>query len=161
MRRGANEILVFLFTNANLTYQTFYVAKRYIHVIEEGEEDRLFVLAEYVVPTASAGVIVHLVVGGNNFTDDTESNSAPNLLLGRTSNLRLEYMAEICRQGITINYYNNTAPENVPRQGETFGGTGNWRREGICCPCKVGNLQNSFTSIRHYSHDAFLRMSLF
>ena len=69
-------------------------------------------------------------------------------------------MAELRRQGISINDDNDPSPENFPRQDETTSGTGNWRREGILCPRKSGNLQHSFTSFRHYSYDAILRMSL-
>ena len=67
---------------------------------------------------------------------------------------------ELRCQGISIDDDNNPAPENVPRQGDTTTGTGNWRREGIICPRKAGNLQNYFASFRHCSHDAILRMSL-
>ena len=38
----------------------------------------------------------------------------------------------------------NPAPENVPRQGETTTGTGNWRREGIICPRKSDKLKKTF-----------------
>ena len=69
-------------------------------------------------------------------------------------------MVELFRQWIDINNDNNPAPENVPRQGDTNTGTGNWWREGIICPRKAGNLQKVFVSFRHYSHDAILRMSL-
>ena len=67
---------------------------------------------------------------------------------------------ELQRQGITINNDNYPAPENVPQQGENTTRTDNWRRAGIICPRKAGNLQNSFASFRHYSHDAILLMSL-
>ena len=100
-----------------------------------------------------------MAVGGNNRNDGAEANYAPNLLSGCTSNLRLEEMADICRQGIAIDDYNNTALENVTRQVETTAGTGNWR-EGLIFPRKSGNLQNYFASFRHYSHDSVLRMSL-
>ena len=60
--RGANAILVFVFTHFDFPYQQFYVAKRYIHVTEEGEEDSLFVLAEAVIPTISSGAIGPLEV---------------------------------------------------------------------------------------------------
>ena len=66
----------------------------------------------------------------------------------------------IGRQGIAIDDDNNPAPENVPRQGETITGTGNWRREGIICPRKSGNHNNYFASFRHYYHDAILCISL-
>ena len=69
-------------------------------------------------------------------------------------------MAKFFRQGIAIDDDNDTAPENVPRLGETTSGTSNWRREVIICPRKSGNLQNYFASFRHYSHDAVLCMSL-
>ena len=69
-------------------------------------------------------------------------------------------MVELCRQEISIDDDNDPAPENVRRQGDNTTHTGNWRREGIICPRKAGNLQNSFASFRHYSHDAILRMSL-
>ena len=39
VRRGANTILVFVFTHFDFPDEKFYVAKRYIHVIQEGEED--------------------------------------------------------------------------------------------------------------------------
>ena len=55
VRRGANEILVFVFTHFDFTDQQFYVANRYIHVIKEGEEDSIFVLAEAFIPAASKG----------------------------------------------------------------------------------------------------------
>ena len=77
-----------------------------------------------------------------------------------TSNLRLEDMAELCRQGISIDDDNDSAPENVSRQSDTNAETVNWRREGIICPLKSGNPQNPFASFRHYSHDAILRISL-
>ena len=84
----------------------------------------------------------------------------PNWLSGRTSNLRSEDMAELRHQGISIDDDNDPAPDNVPRQGETTYGTGDWRREGIICPRKSGNLQNSFPYFRHYLHEAVLSMSL-
>ena len=127
---------------------------------KEGEEDSLFVLAEAVDPAASDGGIGPPEVGGNNLTDGEETNDAPNLISGRTSNLRLEDMAELCRQGIAIDYDKNPAMENIPRHSETTSGTGNWRREGIICPRKAGIFQNSFASFRQYSHDAILCMSL-
>ena len=107
---------------------------------EEGEE--VFILAEAVVPSASARGIGTLAVGRNNRTDGAEENDAPNLLLGRTLNLRSEEMEELRRQGIYINDDNNPAPENAPIQSETTAGTCNWRREGIICPQKSGNFQN-------------------
>ena len=66
---------------------------------------------------------------------------------------------ELRRKGIAINNDKDPAPENVPRQGKTTTGTGNWRREGIICSRKAGNLQNYFASFRNYSHDAILCMS--
>ena len=69
-------------------------------------------------------------------------------------------MVELRRQVIAIDDDNDPAPENLPRQGETTSGTGNWRREGIIYPQKTGNLQNYFASFRHYYHDAVIRMSL-
>ena len=69
-------------------------------------------------------------------------------------------MVELYRQGISINDDNYPAPDNVPQQGDNTTRTGNWRREGIICPRKTGNLQNSFASFRHYSPDAILRMPL-
>ena len=69
-------------------------------------------------------------------------------------------MVELRRQGIAIDDDNDPAPGNVPRQVETTVGTSNWMREGIISPRKAGNLQNSFASFRHYSHDENLCMSL-
>ena len=45
VRRGADEILAFVFTHFDFPDKQFYAAKRYIHVTQEGEEDSLFVLA--------------------------------------------------------------------------------------------------------------------
>ena len=158
--QGANEILVFVFTHSNFTNQNFYSDKRYIHVNKEGEEDSLFVLVEDVVPTAITGGIGPLVDDGNNYTGGAEANDDSILLSGCTSNIRLEHMVELRCQGIAINDDNDPAPDNVPIQGETIDGTGNWMREGIICSRRAGNLQNNFASFRHYPHDAILCMSL-
>ena len=119
VRRGANAIMVFVFTHFDFPDEQFYAAKRYIHVNQEGEEDSLFVLAEDFVPAASAGGIGPLAVDGNNIVDGAEANDAPILLSGCTSNLRLEDMVELFRQGIAIDDDKDTAPDNVPIQGET------------------------------------------
>ena len=160
VRWGADAILVFVFTHFNFPNQQFYAAKRYIHATEEGEEDILFVLADSVIPAVRSGGIGPLAVDENNHADGAEANNAPILLSGRTSNISSEDMVELFRQGIDINDDNDPAPDNVPRQGETTTGTGNWRREGIIFPRKSGNLQNILASFKHYSHDAILRMSL-
>ena len=160
VRRGANEILVFVFTHFDFTDEQFYASKRYIHVTKESEEDSLFVLAESVIPAVSAGAIGTLTFDQTNRADGAEANDAPILLSGRTWNLRSEDMVELRRQGTAFDDDNNPAPENVPRQGENTTGTGNWRREGIISPRKAGNLQTYFASFRHYSHDAILHISL-
>ena len=160
VRRGADAILVFVFPHFGFPGEQFYAAKRYIHVTHEGEEGSLFVLAEAVIPAVSAGAIGPLTFNQTNRADGAEANDAPTILSGRTSNLRSEDMVELRRQGISIDDDNDPAPENVPRQGENTTRTGNWRREGIICSRKDGNLQNSFVSFRHYAHDAILRMSL-
>ena len=160
LRRGADAILFLVFIHFYFPEEKFYAAKRYIHVTQEGEEGGLFVLAEAVIPAVSAGAIGPLTFDQTNRADDAESNDAPILLSDRTSNLRSEDMVELRRQGIAIDDDNDSAPDNVPRNGDTTTGTGNWRREGIICPRKSGNLQNYFASFRHYSHDAILRMSL-
>ena len=41
--RGADAILVFVFTHFYFPDEQFYAANRYIHVTQEGEEDCLFV----------------------------------------------------------------------------------------------------------------------
>ena len=128
VRRGSNAILVFVLTHFDFPDKKFYAAKRYIHLTQEGEEDSLFLLEEAVIPTVSAGAIGPLTVDQTNRSDGAESNDAPILLSGRTSNLRSEDMVELLRQGIAINDDNDPAPENVPRQGATTTGTGNWRR---------------------------------
>ena len=110
VRRGANAIMVFVFTHSDFPDQKLYTAKLYIHVTEEGEENSLFVLAEAVVPAVSDGGIGPLAVGGNNRTGGAEANDAPILLSGRMSNLRSEDMVDLCRQGIAINYDNNPSP---------------------------------------------------
>ena len=127
---------------------------------EEGEEESLFVLIEAVIPAASAGGTGTLAVDGNNRAGGTEANNAQILLSGHTSNPRLEDMVELFRQGITTDDDNDLAQENVPRHGETTTDSGNWRRERIICPRKARNLQNTFASFIHYSHDSILCMSL-
>ena len=90
MQRGSNAILVFFFTHFDFPDQKFYAARRYIHVTKEGEEDSLFVLAEAVIPAASAGSIGPLAVDVNNRDDGAEANDAPILLSCCTLNPRLE-----------------------------------------------------------------------
>ena len=41
VRRGADAILVFVFTHFDFPNKKFYAAMRYIHVTQEGEEDCL------------------------------------------------------------------------------------------------------------------------
>ena len=115
LRQGANAILVFVFIHLVFSDKQFYAAKRYIHVTQEGEEDSLFVLAEAIIPTVSAGSIVPLTFDQTNRDDGAEAKDAPILLSGRTSNLRSEDMVELCRQGTSINNDNDPAPKNVPR----------------------------------------------
>ena len=157
---GPIQLWFFSSTLSILPNQQFYAANKYIHVTEEGEEDSLFFLAEAIVPTDSTGGIGPLAVDVKNRADGAEAKDAPILLSSRTSNICLKDMVELRHQGISIDGDNNPAPENVPRQGETTTGTGNWRRDGIIFPRKDGNLQNSFASFGHYSHDAILCMSL-
>ena len=107
--------MVFVFTHFDFSNEKFYAAKRYINVTQEGEEDSLFVLAESVIPTVSAGAIGPLTFDQTNRADGAEANDAPILLSGRTSNIRLEDMVEHLRQGISIDDDNDPAPENVPR----------------------------------------------
>ena len=52
VRRGANAILVFVFTHFDFTDEKFYAAKRYIHVAQEGEEDSLSVITEAFIPVS-------------------------------------------------------------------------------------------------------------
>ena len=56
---------------------------------QDGEENSLFVLAEAVIPSISAGAIGPHTFDQTNRADGAEANDAPTLLLGRTSNLRL------------------------------------------------------------------------
>ena len=127
MRKSADAIPFFVFTNANFLDKQFYATKKYIHVTQEGTEESLFFLAEAPIPAAGKGGICALSVDRKDHTDGAEANDAPNLLSGCTSNLRSEDMAEICHQWIAIDDDNNPEMENVPRQGETTAGTGNCR----------------------------------
>ena len=86
----------------------------------------------------------------NNYTDGVEAKDDPNLLSDCTSNLRSVDMSDIFRQGISIDVDNNSASENVPRQGETTASTNNFRIEVIMCPWIANNLQNYFASFGHY-----------
>ena len=117
---------------------------------QEGEEDSLFVLAESVIPAVSAGAIGPLTFDQTDCADGAEAKDASILISVRTSDLCSEDMVELRRQVISIDDDNNPAPENVPRQGENTTRTGNWKREGVICPRKADNLQNSFASFRHY-----------
>ena len=88
VRRGADAILVFVFTHFDFPDKKIYAAKRYIHVTQDDEEDSLFVLAEDVIPAVSAGAIDPLTFDQTNCADGAEANNAPTLLSVRTSNLR-------------------------------------------------------------------------
>ena len=69
-------------------------------------------------------------------------------------------MIGILCQRIYINDDINLVPENLHKQDDTTTDMGNWRREGIICPRKSGNLLKTIASSRHHSHDAVLFMSL-
>ena len=99
VRQGAYAVLIFFFTHTDFPDQHINTAKIYIYVTEEDEEDRLFVLAETVVSAVRSGVIGTMAVGENNHTDCAEANNALNLLLGRTSNIRSEDIAEFYVKG--------------------------------------------------------------
>ena len=144
VRQGADEIRVLVFTHADFQDKQLYAAKKYIHMIQEGTQEILFVLPEDPVPAAGAGGIGALAVGRKYRTDGAEANDAPNLLSGHTSNLSLEDMAEIFRQGIAIDYDKNTAPDNVTRQGETTDGTGKLEERGYYFPPKIRKTSKSF-----------------
>ena len=99
--RGANAILVFVFTHFDFRDEQFYGAKRYIHVTKEGDEDILLVLAEAVIPVVSTGAIGPLSVDENNRADGAESNDAPILISGRTSNIRPDIKIGACVCGVS------------------------------------------------------------
>ena len=82
---------------------------------QEGTYYILFVLSKAAIPDAGAGGIGSLAVDRNNRTDGAESNNAPNLLSGCTSNLHYEDMADILHKWIDIAGDNNPVPKNVPR----------------------------------------------
>ena len=109
VRRGADAIL-FFFTHFYFPDKKFYDAKRYIHVTQLAEWVSLFVLAESVIPSVSAGSIGTLTFYQTNRADGAEANNAPTLISGWTSNLRSEDMVELCRQGISIDDDNNPSP---------------------------------------------------
>ena len=110
VRRGTNAIPVFVFTHADFPDKKLYSANQYIHVTQDGTEDSICVLYEAPVLSAGSGGIGALEVDRNDHTDGAESNDAPNLLLGCTSNIHSEDMAEIKRQGIAVEDDNNIAP---------------------------------------------------
>ena len=114
MRRGANAIIIFVFTHFDFPDEKFYAAKRYIHMTQEGEEDRLFVLAEAVLPTVNAGAIGPLAFDQTNRSDGAEANDAPTLVSGRTLNLCSEDIVELSRKGVSIDDDNDPVPENFP-----------------------------------------------
>ena len=155
MRQVSDAIPVFVFTYANFPDKNIYAANKYIHMTQVITEDRLFFLSEAPVPGIGS-----LAFDINDRTDGAEVNNALNLLSGHTSNIRSDNMEELRSQGIDIYDDKNPALDNVRRQCETTAGTGNCRREGIICPRKSGNLQNSFAYFRHHPYDAVLRTSL-
>ena len=83
MRRGSDAIPVFVFTHANFPDKKIYAAKPYIHVTQEGTDDRLIFLANNPIRAAGAGGIGALIVDRNNRNYSAEANDASNLLLGR------------------------------------------------------------------------------
>ena len=160
VRRGANAILVFVFTYFNFPEPTILCLQAIHPCDQRGWRVQPICL--------SRGCHLHCQHWRHRSSGSwwkqsfwwCRSKRFPDLLLVCTSNLRSEDMVELRRQGIAINDDKYPAPDNVPRQGETATGTGIWRREGIICHRKSGNIQNYFTSFRYYYHDAILRMSL-
>jgi hypothetical protein len=78
------------------------------------------------------------------------------------TNLVSEDMAELRRQGIAVDDDNDPAPENIPDRGAAPAAAAdnlNWKGEGIICPRKSTNRQNSFAGFTHYSRDDVLCMS--
>ena len=82
--RGADAILVFVFTHFDFPEEQFYAAKRSIHVTQEDKEDSLFVLSESVIPAVSAGAIGPMTLDQTNRENGAEENDVPILLSVRT-----------------------------------------------------------------------------
>jgi hypothetical protein len=110
IRRGAPAAKVYIFSHDDFPDQEFYASTRYVHLTQEGPEDGYFAEEGAVVPARR--VAVQANAGRMDGVD--EVNRGVNIPFARNSNLTADDMAELRRQGITIDDDNDPAPENIP-----------------------------------------------
>jgi hypothetical protein len=90
----------------------------------------------------------------------TDGVDEVNIPFARNSNLTADDMAELRRQGITIDDDTDPAPENIPipelRVEEV---PLSWQSDGIICPRRAANLQNTNACFMNYSREDVMKMS--
>jgi hypothetical protein len=160
VRRGGGPTNVFIFSHGDFPDVEFYAARRYLHITEEGPEDGLFDQEEEVAPVPRCRATreeVQARVGG------VDSVDIP-IPVPRNSNLSADDLADLRRQGIAVDDDNDPAPENVParqapQQAAAVVAPLEWRSEGIICPRRANNLQNSNACFKNYSREEVMKMT--
>ena len=158
IRRGGGLAKVYNFSHLDFPDVIFYAAKWYVHMTLEGPAEDFFVVVEATVPQVRRQVNqteIDSRIGGVDTTIDL-----PNLNSGRTSNLTAGDMADLRRQGIATDDDNDPAPENIPGPAPAPPNDQlTWKSDGIICPRRANNLQNSGACFKHFTRDEVMKMT--
>ena len=124
----------------------------------EGPAEDFFVVFEATVNQVRRQVNQTKIdsrIGGVDLTTDL-----PNLNYGRTSNLTAGDMADLRRQGIATDDENDPAPENIPGPAPAPPNDQlTWKSDGIICPRRANNLQNSAACFMNYTREEVMKMT--
>ena len=88
-----------------------------------------------------------------------EFSGLPCLALGRNSNLTSNYMADIQRQGISLDDDNEPDPDNIPYDVPHLEYGYNWKLEEIIFPRQSNNLYNTYAYLKNYYREEVMQMA--
>lgn len=158
VRRNTAPVSVFTFRHDDFPNTVFFACCRYVHVITEGPPTSFFDrdANDDAEEGEAAGVVLEVDEGRVSGVE-----SERNFERTRNSNLTLDDMAELARQGIEVDNDNEPAPENVPDAAPTTAEPEalEWKEDGIVCPRRAANLQNSAAKLKNYSQEDVIKMS--
>ena len=98
-------------------------------------------------------LVVEKRVGGVEFSD------LACLDLGRKLNFTSTDMADLQRQGIYFDDYNNPVPNNIPYAVPQKEDGYSWILEGIICLRRSKKLHNTYAAFKNYSCEELMNMT--
>ena len=86
-----------------------------------------------------------------------EISDLPCLASRHNLNLTSEDMADIQRQGISVEEYDDPSPKNIPLQ--QLEEDNSYRLGGIICSRRLKNLHNTYAAFKNYSREVVMKMT--